>query len=570
VTLFAWDPDTQTNVAVDTVKYDDASPWPAAADGMGPSLQLIDPAQDNRRVLNWAVSDVPLYTPGAENSVHASLAGFPDIWINELQTDNVSGITDSAGDTDPWIELVSFGDGTTTAEEITFIPFGAEWKYLDNGSDQGTAWREVDFNDNGWASGPAELGYGDGDEVTTVSYGSNAQNKYITTYFRHSFVVPDADAVDSLSLDLLRDDGAVVYLNGLEIQRDNITGDVYYTLLASSGVSGSGETDFYTSAEDPGNLRTGTNVLAVEIHQYAVDSSDISFNLQLKGMVSYSFETLDGYYLSDDLAQAAKWAFPSGTEISNGMYMVVWTDGEPGETTAEELHTAFRLENATGVVVFARVQGGATQILDYVQYAPLPADTSYGSLPDGTSYRMIFSVPTPGEPNTISHRMIPVVINEWMASNTQTVQDPADGNYDDWFELYNAGTQQVDISGCVLSDGDNDWIVPQNTVIQSDDFLLVWADRQMEQNGFNGDLHADFKLSLSGEEISISFEGLLVDRVVFGPQEDDISVGRWPDGYTNIFRLSPATPGEPNELPEPGIIAGMVLVGLLFGLKRRP
>jgi hypothetical protein len=570
LTLFAWDPATQTNIAVDTVKYDDTAPWPLAADGTGPSLQLIDPTKDNRRVANWAVSDIPQYTPGVENSVHASLPGFPDIWINELQTENVSGITDNAGDNDPWTELVCFGGGAATTEEITFIPSGATWKYLDNGSDQGTAWREVTFNDSGWASGPAELGYGDGDEVTTVSYGTSAQNKYITTYFRHTFIIPDADAVESLSLDLLRDDGAVVYLNGTEIRRDNMTGDVYYTLLATPAVAGTDESTFYNSSENPAGLRTGTNVLAVEIHQHAVDSSDISFNLRLKGMVSYSFETLDGYYLSDDLVQPAKWAFPSSTPISNGLYMVVWADGEPGETTADELHTSFMLANATGVVVFARVQGNATQVLDYVQYAPLAADTSYGSLPDGTSYRMVFSVPTPGAPNNAAERSIPVFINEWMASNTKTVQDPADGNYDDWFELYNAGTQQVDISGCVLSDGGNDWTIPQDTIIQSDDFLLVWADRQMEQNGFNGDLHADFKLSRNGEEISISFEGIVIDRVVFGAQEDDISVGRWPDGYTNIFRLSPATPGQPNEIPEPGIFAGIVLAGFLCSLKRRP
>src|SRR5688572_12801431 len=64
---------------------------------------------------------------------------------------------------------------------------GATWKFKDDGSDQGTAWREVDFNDSAWTQGPAQLGYGDGDEKTVVSFGSDKNNKFVTTYFRHTF-----------------------------------------------------------------------------------------------------------------------------------------------------------------------------------------------------------------------------------------------------------------------------------------------------------------------------------------------------------------------------------------------
>ena len=63
------------------------------------------------------------------------------------------------------------------------------WKYLDNGSDQGSDWVELGFNDDDWNSGYAELGYGDGNETTLVGYGDDEDNKYITTYFRHMFMV---------------------------------------------------------------------------------------------------------------------------------------------------------------------------------------------------------------------------------------------------------------------------------------------------------------------------------------------------------------------------------------------
>src|SRR5438132_14277171 len=93
----------------------------------------------------------------------------------------------------------------------TLINAGSSWKYLANGSNQGAAWRASGFNDASWSSGNAEFGYGDGDETTVVPYGNNANNKYITTYFRKSFTVVNPSAYTSMLLSILRDDGAVVY-----------------------------------------------------------------------------------------------------------------------------------------------------------------------------------------------------------------------------------------------------------------------------------------------------------------------------------------------------------------------
>lgn len=71
----------------------------------------------------------------------------------------------------------------------TLVPAGSVWKYLDNGTDQGTAWRGTGFDDSAWASGPAPLGYGD-PVSTTVNYGPDPNNKYITTYFRKTLPSP--------------------------------------------------------------------------------------------------------------------------------------------------------------------------------------------------------------------------------------------------------------------------------------------------------------------------------------------------------------------------------------------
>src|SRR6185295_19377080 len=98
------------------------------------------------------------------------------------------------------------------AAQTTLISYGSNWKYLDNGSNQGTAWKAVSFSDATWRTGNAELGYGDGDETTVVRYGSSASLKYVTTYFRKSFSIATASAYSGLSLSIKRDDGAVVYI----------------------------------------------------------------------------------------------------------------------------------------------------------------------------------------------------------------------------------------------------------------------------------------------------------------------------------------------------------------------
>jgi hypothetical protein len=166
--------------------------------------------------------------------------------------------------------------------QTILVDSGAEWKYLDDGTNQDTLWRDPGFNDTTWASGPAQLGYGDGDEATVISYGPNPNNKYITYYFRHSFEVTNSSQYVGLLLNLLRDDGAVVYLNGIEIERSNMpAGSINYLTFASSTVSGGEEDMFFESFEDPSILVTGTNVLAVEVHQRTVTSSDVSFDLKL-------------------------------------------------------------------------------------------------------------------------------------------------------------------------------------------------------------------------------------------------------------------------------------------------
>jgi hypothetical protein len=166
---------------------------------------------------------------------------------------------------------------------VVLVDAGASWRYLDTGVALGPSWVSRTFDDSAWPAGLAPLGYGDGDEATVVSYGPSATNKYITTYFRHTFTLADTSAIQSLTLRLLRDDGAVVHLSGTEVFRSNMpTGLITQTTLARNAVSGPEErTLYHTIAVAPSLLVSGTNVLAVRVHQSSVSSTDISFDLQL-------------------------------------------------------------------------------------------------------------------------------------------------------------------------------------------------------------------------------------------------------------------------------------------------
>jgi hypothetical protein len=203
--------------------------------------------------------------------------------------------------------------------DTTLIAFGSSWKYLDNGSNQATAWRVDGFPDGGWATGNAELGYGDGDEATVVSFGPNSGAKYITTYFRKTFNVPDPSLFQSLSLTLLCDDGAVAFLNGTEVRRTNMPGGaIAFNTLAS--VQGEEITDVVSI--NPALLNTGTNVLAVEIHQAAITSSDISFDAQLVGSTT-TLQLTRGPYLQSGTPSSivVRWRTnaPSSSHVTYGL-----------------------------------------------------------------------------------------------------------------------------------------------------------------------------------------------------------------------------------------------------------
>jgi Lamin Tail Domain/CotH kinase protein len=220
-------PAGSTNTVIAAVQFDDVLPWPTNAAVPGFSLQLIDPLLDNWRVGNWATgpANMPYFdaTPEGANSVAASLPPFAPLWINEVEPANLTGITNSAGEHAPWIEIYN----------------------------------------------------------------------------------PSTNAV-----------------------------------------------------------------------------------------------ALTNLYLTGDYTDLTNWAFPVGASINPGQFLVVFADGQSNLSTLSELHTSFALNPSSGGVALSSLYNGQPLVLDYVNYTNLPANWSYGSLPDGQSFvRAQFFNPTPGAAN---------------------------------------------------------------------------------------------------------------------------------------------------------------------------
>ncbi|MGI9242162.1 MAG: CotH kinase family protein, partial [Verrucomicrobiales bacterium] len=221
----------------------------------------------------------------------------------------------------------------------TLVAAGSDWKYLDNGSNQGAAWRAPGFNDAGWATGPAQLGYGDDDEATEVSFGPDSGNKYATTYYRHTFTASGVGNLTSLTLGLVRDDGAIVYLNGNEIVRSNMpAGVVAHTTNAAGVVGGGDENTFFTFDIPTASLAEGSNTLAVEIHQASGGSSDTSFDLRLIGVQT---TTADPLFLTQPGVNVLRSRVRDGAEwsaITEATFLVDTDVAAPMNLAITEIH----------------------------------------------------------------------------------------------------------------------------------------------------------------------------------------------------------------------------------------
>ncbi len=169
----------------------------------------------------------------------------------------------------------------------TLLAKGSVWRFNDSGTWPGTQWTASSYDDASWPSGNGILGYGDGNESTLLDFGPDDQNKTTTYYFRKNFEISDISLYDSFEIGLLRDDGAVVYINGVEVIRDNMPlGAIGHDTFAVTFAGDQDETTYFTFPVEKSHFNSGVNLIAVEVHQNSVTSSDLKFDLDVNARIN--------------------------------------------------------------------------------------------------------------------------------------------------------------------------------------------------------------------------------------------------------------------------------------------
>lgn len=537
------------DLVVAEVHYESRAPWPAAANGTGPSLQLIDPAQDNARVANWAVAVSKGPAPGPQwryvvapgtassSALYIYLQSAGDVYLDDLKL--VAGTVAELGP-----NLLADGDFETG--------FPGPWGVSANlaGSVLSTSIKH---------SGAAGL------HLVASSGGST----------RASSIYQDISPALTL--------GAPYTLSFWVLENTN--GGTLTLRLSNSGISTSvdllpAQGSLNLALTTPGSTNSIARVLPPlprlwlnEVLPVNNTGATDRFGHRHAWAELYNNGTtnlnLSGMFLANNYTNLLQWPFPSGTSIAAGQYLLVWVDGNPAESISTELHTSFSIPSFGGALALVSTNGGSTNILDYLNYGPLQPDRSYGAYPNGSpGRRQSFYFPTPASSNNAAAPLLSVVINEWMPDNQTTLADPADNDFEDWFELYNESAAPADLSGYYLGQSLTNrtkFQIPNGYTIPPYGYLLVWADDETGQNSSNRiDLHVNFKLSKNGDGIGLfapDQTNTVIDFVSFGALPADASQGRYPDGWSTLFNFASPTPRGtnifqlPNTTPRIGTIA---------------
>ncbi|MDA1006252.1 MAG: lamin tail domain-containing protein [Verrucomicrobia bacterium] len=238
----------QPDILIEKLRYNDKAPWPTEADGSGPSLERLPPDHFANEPLHWKAVTIN-GTPGGPGSTNGGLP----------------------------------------------IARGSFWDVYANASGLGTAWIDPAYNATSWPTVAGPAGYGEPFIVGSVPFGPDPAAKYPTTYFRKQFVIGDDPAdLATLHLNMLHDDGVVVYLNGTEVTRAAMpAGAVAYETLASEDRETTDYSPVDLAAFRP-LLVQGTNTLAVEVHQFGPASADLVWDADLTYTLANDPNDLDG------------------------------------------------------------------------------------------------------------------------------------------------------------------------------------------------------------------------------------------------------------------------------------
>jgi hypothetical protein len=240
-----------------------------------------------------------------------------------------------------------------------------------------------------------------------------------------------------------------------------------------------------------------------------------------------------------EICQAGVWKDPTAEETvhiqatvssANGISEVAlfYCPGAYGHFTKTTMHDdGMHNDGAASDGLFGGTIPGfstGTLVRFYLQAASANTAKTLKFMPEGAEHDVFYYFVGAGWVENPS-----VVINEIMASNATTASDEA-GEFADWIELYNLSGADVDLTDFALSDNPTNlrkWVFPAGTIIPANGYLIIWAD----EDGNQGPLHASFKLSASGETLSlVDPQSAFWDNISFDQQETDMGYARVPNG----------------------------------------
>jgi hypothetical protein len=530
-------------------------------------------------------------TPGSGNPL--IMAAGTNVYVTNIYTTN--------------IYLTNIWVGSIVATNI--VALGVEsnlWAYDASGSDLQTQWRQPNYNDSAWTTGLPMFNRGAG-SAFPVPINTTLSGSAVTTYFRTrvnpSGLWAGSNIVNYLAIQHYVDDGAIFYVNGQEIYRYNIpVGPIDYLNNGSSILvtNNSGNAPGVGVGVLATGWATGTNVLAVELHNSSSSSGDVTFwasmslyQFDVRGYTTNMLYTnitsqqitvtniiggsavinevfangdtftnvsgtasdwvelynpgdqavsLAGLGLTDNSADPLRWVFPAGAQLAGRGYLVVAFDGNrpPSSNLVGVLNTGFSLKSSGGGVY---LYDASSTLLNSVNYGVQIADYSIGRNLDGLG-TFVLATPTPGSANipTLLGSASALKINEWMPN------DKNGGN--DWFEIYNPSFLPVALDGLYLTD---DLLNPVKSPMSplsfigggTNGYLKFIADNNMAA----GADHVRFKMDNLKESIGLGTSNAFIDTVSWNYTVSDpgVTEGRFPDGSTNIVTFpDTASPGEPN------------------------
>ena len=451
--------------------------------------------------------------------------------ISEVMSANGSALPDDGGAFSDWVEIMNTGDEPVNLRDITLSDRPDKAKFI--------------FPDHTLASGESVIVFCDSTNQNQPGGAYHAKFKLSSIKDAVYMFNPSGFVIDSVEIPTLNTNESYARMED---------GRFEITPLYSPGYPNTedGHVTYLSRYTIEANTVRINEIMAAPRSGLRDEDGDLSDWIELYNAGSERIY-LDQFALSDNEEKLAKWFFPQGAYIDPGQYFIVFCSGK--DRTGAETgypHTNFSLSAEGETVTLANALG---QLVDRVVYDNLSVDCSYGRN-DATGAWQVYTLATPGASNNESgaaradeylRALNPthVILSEVMSSNDHVTVFPGSANKD-WVEIYNSGTDTVDLSGWGLSDNINwprKWQFPEGTVIWPGEYKLVMLDGKNTGNAKDG-LHASFKLARAGgETLTLSdATGYVLDKLVLPGIPTDFSYGRTL-GTAGFFYYDAPTPG---------------------------